>query len=369
MIEKITIQNFKSINHQDLTFKEFNVLMGANNSGKSNLLDCILLLQNIFRTPLETVFGPGPYSYNATFCRGGDIRTEPIGIQLKYRLNSDNFDYEIKISSKFNGRYQIPYVLKEVFRKNDKEIKRTAETKDSFIYSARAERYDSSLKYLVKDLKIRKYQFVPKIIKKEHPIGNYDYGFTPFLEPDGENLLDVLYYIRENDASRYSNIIEDCKKFFPNLKNITIQRAGESTFALQVTMAIGNKEWRFIGPQLSDGFVIVLAINTLLNSKSLPNIILIEELENGLNPASIEKVLTKIFEILKNKDVQFFISTHSPVFIQLLRNNPEYILVCELEKGLSKYTHLDEKLTQFHKDYQKGESLLDIWFSGLIGGL
>lgn len=343
--------------------------MGANNSGKSNLLDCILLLQNIFRTPLETVFGPGPYSYNATFCRGGDIKIEPLGIQLKYKLNSDSFDYEIKISSKHNGRYFIPYVLKEVFKKNDKDIERTAETKDSFIYSARAKRYDNSLKYLVKDLKIRKYQFVPKIIKKEHPIGNYDYGFTPFIEPDGENLLDVLYYIRENDASRYSNIIEDCRKFFPNLKNITIQRAGESTFALQVTMAIGNKEWRFIGPQLSDGFVIVLAIITLLNSKTLPNVILIEELENGLNPASIEKVLTKIFEISKNKDVQFFISTHSPVFIQLLKNNPEYIIVCELENGLSKYRHLDEKLAQFHGDYQKGESLLDLWFSGLIGGL
>ncbi len=126
MIEKISIQNFKSIKNQEITFKEFNVLMGANNSGKSNLLDCILLLQNIFRTPLETVFGPGPYSYNATFCRGGDIKIEPLGIQLKYKLNSDNFEYEIKISTKYNGRYFIPYVLKEVFKKNDKDIKRTA---------------------------------------------------------------------------------------------------------------------------------------------------------------------------------------------------------------------------------------------------
>lgn len=128
MIEKIFIQNFKSIKQQVITFKEFNVLMGANNSGKSNLLDCILLLQNIFRTPLETVFGPGPFSYNATFCRGGDIKNEPLIIQLKYKLNSDSFDYEIQISSKYNGRYFVPFVLKEALRKNDKDIKRTTDT-------------------------------------------------------------------------------------------------------------------------------------------------------------------------------------------------------------------------------------------------
>jgi predicted ATPase len=369
MIEKMIIQNFKSIKYQTIIFKEFNVLIGANNSGKSNLLDCILLLQDIFRNPLESVFGPGPYSYNATFCRGGIIKTEPLGIQFRYKLNSDYFDYEIQISSKYNGRYNVPYVLKETLAKNDKEIKKTAEKKDSFVYAARAEKYDELFKSLIKDFKIRKYQFVPKTIKKEYSIGNYDYGFTPFLEPDGKNLLDVLYYIRENDASRYFNIIRDCQKFFPNLKNITIQRAGESTFALQVTMGVGTKEWRFIGPQLSDGFAIVLAIITLLNSKSLPNVILIEELENGLNPSSIERVLTKIFEISKINKAQFFVSTHSPVFIQLLRNNPEYIIVCELENGLSKYTPLDKKLTQFRNDYQKGESLLDIWLSGLIGGL
>lgn len=369
MIEKIIIRNFKSIKHQEITLKEFNVLIGANNSGKSNLLDCILILQDIFRNPLESVFGRGPYSYNATFCRGGDIHNEPLGIQLKYKLNSDIFDYEIEIRTRYNGQYYVPYVLKEVLRKNGEEIKRTAETKDSFIYAPHAEMHDESFKILIKNLKIRKYQFVPKIIKKEQIIGDYDHGFTPFLKPDGENLLDVLYYIRENDASRYSNIIKDCQKFFPNLQNITIQRVSESAFALQVSMGIGKKDWRFIGPQLSDGFVIVLAIITLLNFKTLPNIILIEELENGLNPASIERVLSKIFEISKTKDVQFFISTHSPVFIQLLRNNPEYIIVCELENGLSKYIHLDEKLALFRKDYQKGESLLDLWLSGLIGGL
>ncbi len=370
MIEKIIIRNFKSIKHQEVSLKEFNLLIGANNSGKSNLLDCILILADIFRNPLESVFGPGPFNYSATFCRGGDMHNEPLGIQLIYRLNSDILDYEIQIQQRFNGSYKVPYVLKEVLIKNGKEIKRTADAKDSFIYTTRMGVQDESFKYIVKNYKVRKYQFNPKQIKKGQIIGSdYEQGFIPFLNPDGENLLDVLYNIRENDVSRYSNIIRDCQKFFPNLKNITLQRVGESLYAMQVSMRIGKKDWRFIGPQLSDGFLIILASITLLNFETLPNIVLIEELENGLNPSSIEKILTKIFEISRTKNVQFLISSHSPVFMQLLKNNPEYIIVCELKDGVSEYTHLDVNLAKFQGDYQKGESLWDIWFSGLIGGL
>lgn len=366
MIEKIIIRNFKSIKHQEITLKEFNLIIGANNSGKSNFLDCFLILAEIFRNPLESVFGRFPFNYSATFCRGGNMHNEPLGIQLQYKLNSDILDYEIELIKEKNG---VPYVLKEVLMKNGKEINRTANTKDSFIYTTRMETYDESFKFMTKNFKVKKYQFNPKEIKDKQIIGDYEPGFTPFLKPSGDNLLDVLYYIRENDASRYSNIILDCQKFFPNLQNITLQHVGESFFSMQVSMRIGQKDWRFIGPQLSDGFLIILAIITLLNFETLPNIILIEELENGLNPASIEKVLSKIFEISKTKNVQFFVSTHSPVFIQLLKNNPEYIIVCELNDGLSEYTHLNEKLAKFQGDYQKGDSLWDIWFSGLIGGL
>jgi AAA15 family ATPase/GTPase len=97
---------------------------------------------------------------------------------------------------------------------------------------------------------------------------------------------------------------------------------------------------------------------------------LLEELENGLNPASIEKILDIMFEVAKEKNVQFLITTHSPMFLELMRNNPESVIICEQDEfGLSQYISLSEKLTMFKDDYEEGDSLIDLWFSGLIGGL
>lgn len=369
MLEKIRIRNFKSIKDQTISFKNLNIIIGANNAGKSNLLDSLLFMPNIFRNPIESLFGPGPFSYQATLFKGADIKTEPICFHWSYKKGNDLFDYQIEIKDRYGNGFFRPSILVEELKKNGGIIQREMNISDSFIYTAKGNKKPDFTKYQINDIKVRKYQFIPKIIKKQTPIGSYDYGFIPFLDYNGENLLDVLYHIRENDVKQFSRIIEDCQKFIPNLKNINIQRADETNFSLQVTLEIGKKDWRFIGPQLSDGFAIVLAIVTLLHSETLPDLVLIEEIENGLNPASIEKVLNKIFETSKQKGTQFFITTHSPMLIQLLKNNPEYIIVCEQIDGISKYTPLSEKLKLFKDDYQKGESLIELWFSGLIGGL
>lgn len=381
MLEKIQIRNFKSIKDQTISFKNINIIIGANNSGKSNLLDCLLFVPNIFRNPLDSLFGPGPFSYPATLFKGADIKTDPISLHVTYRNNKSLLDYEIEIKDKSRDGVFHPYVLREQLKKDKQIILSESNIQNSFIYDSkkknqsdvnRSQGIDRSFdndKYLINTIKVRKYQFIPKIIKKQSPVGSYDYGFIPFLDYTGENLLDVLYHIRENDVKSFTKIIEDCQKFFPNLKNINIQRADETNFSLQVTLEIGKKDWRFIGPQLSDGFAIILAIVTLLNSKSLPDLVLIEEIENGLNPSSIEKVLNKIFEISQKNGTQFFITTHSPMLIQLLKNNPEYVIVCEQVDGISKFTPLQEKLAFYKEDFQKGESLIELWFSGLIGGL
>ena len=47
MIDRIVIENFKSLRRVDLTLGRMNLLVGANGSGKSNLLDALRVLQGI----------------------------------------------------------------------------------------------------------------------------------------------------------------------------------------------------------------------------------------------------------------------------------------------------------------------------------
>ena len=47
MIDRIIIKNFKSLRRVDLAFGRLNLFVGANGSGKSNLLDALRVLQGI----------------------------------------------------------------------------------------------------------------------------------------------------------------------------------------------------------------------------------------------------------------------------------------------------------------------------------
>ena len=56
MIDRIVVENFKSLRRVDLKLGRMNLLIGANASGKSNFLDALRVLQGI-----------GPASRSAKF--------------------------------------------------------------------------------------------------------------------------------------------------------------------------------------------------------------------------------------------------------------------------------------------------------------
>ena len=53
MIERIIIENFKSIRKLDLELKPINMLIGANGSGKSNFLSFFKLNNEIYNQRLQ----------------------------------------------------------------------------------------------------------------------------------------------------------------------------------------------------------------------------------------------------------------------------------------------------------------------------
>ena len=219
---------------------------------------------------------------------------------------------------------------------------------------------------------IRKFQFVPKEIKRERPIDPLVQG-VPFLLTDGQNLVNVLFGIRDASNSTFEAIMEDFRSIFPDVSGLSFRHLGESRYALEFTRRVKSKEWRFLGPEISDGFVIALAIITLIHlPNAQPNasrIILIEEIENGLNPNTLRIMLERLIRASEKYNVQFIITTHSPIILELMSQSPEYIIVCEQHDGQSKYLPLPNILSKFGDDYEPGESLFNLWFEGLLGGL
>jgi len=371
MIREISIKNFKSIQNETIRLKGINILIGANNAGKSNLLEALEFYQRMLVMELQEVFGPGPYSFRSVFYRGGDFRSDSIDITIVHQ-NNQAIIHTFNLENYRNKGPGLKFPLR--IKHETLKIDNLEEINTNSPYLLLRKKYvnheleaESDMLNFVRSCRsIRKFQFVPKEIKREQIIDSLE-QVIPFLQSNGFNLVNVLYGIRDSEPKIFNDIIKDFKEIFPDVAGLSFKHLGESRYALEFTRKVGG--WRFLGPEISDGFVITLAIITLINMPNSPKIILIEEIENGLNPSTLRIVLERIMKASEISGIQFLITSHSPILMELLSQNPEYIIICEQDKGKSKYIPLKEILLKFGKDYEPGESIFQLWFDGLIGGL
>ncbi|MBM4465079.1 MAG: hypothetical protein FJ014_05905 [Chloroflexi bacterium] len=60
MLTKLRVKNYKSLEDVTILLKPLTVFVGPNNAGKSNILDCLLFLQELLELGAPTVSSPGP---------------------------------------------------------------------------------------------------------------------------------------------------------------------------------------------------------------------------------------------------------------------------------------------------------------------
>jgi predicted ATPase len=373
MFTQINIENYKSVMKTKIETKEINIIIGPNNSGKSTLLEFIELYQSLLSNEVRDAFGRRPFDFRDVFCKGSDFETKPIKGEFHYCSEKDfNLIHNFSIESRYDqGNFEL--FANEHIKFNGHDNKYSDETKFHFKkeYDSRLIDPNSEIMDFIKECRsIKRYQFSPKEIKKENEIDiTIDKRHIPFLRYNGCNLVEVLYHIRDNYPSNYSHIIEDFQKIYPDITGISFRHLGEQKYGIEFTKKTSKGEWTFIGPQISDGMAISLAIITLINESRYPRIILFEEIENGLNPKTLKIIFDRILEISRQKQMQFFITTHSPILLELMSTSPSYVIISEQKDGLSTFTPLNTILDKFGPNYEHGESLFHLWFNDLLGGL
>jgi AAA15 family ATPase/GTPase len=96
MIERIQIENFKSLRHVDLALGALNLFIGTNASGKSNFFDALRVLQGIGNgfTISEILDGKPKSATSERWdgIRGGQCR----GVLCRRRARWGDFDHRLR---------------------------------------------------------------------------------------------------------------------------------------------------------------------------------------------------------------------------------------------------------------------------------
>ena len=359
-IEFLSVSGFKSIESILLPMRRVNVVIGANGSGKSNLINVFSFLESIREGRLsEYVARAGGADRILYF---GKKRTDCLDIHiaflggLLYWIILDENDFDgLRVSSEivldWDWDKDLPYA--EPLPLAGKE-------------AAISQDIGGIAKWVQTHLdSLRVYHFHdtgPKSsLKKKCSL--HDNGF---LRSDGSNLAAFLYLLQAKHKESYDLIRRTIRLVVPFFDDFVLRPTlNENVIRL---------EWRHVGTDayfdttfdatsLSDGTLRFMAMATLLlqPAELLPSMILLDEPELGLHPFAV----TMFCSLVKSASVkaQVIMATQSTLVLDHFE--PEDVIVAERRDGASTFTRLATKdLEVWLNDYSLGQ----LWEKNELGG-
>jgi predicted ATPase len=337
MIKSARIKNFKNFRDADIEVRPLNLFIGPNGTGKSNLGNFLLMLSFLSSGPFSSAFGPGPFTFRQTLSRREKNDSSPPDLDLHFEVTVEvegtNYNYTLVFTEIRRNEYLIKEeTLQEIqgeilFTIGDVKARESkmAQMRRGHAWNDSERRIRSVAQYLSK---IKRYRFVPDLVKKPASLQE-----SYLLDHTGENLAAVLHHLERNYPEHFDRVQQEVKRSVPGIRRIFTPHLGDPN---QVGIGVEeeNKSGYFVGPQLSDGFLVFLALCTLFHLPDQPRIFFIEEPETYLNPNRLRVLFGLMHRFAEaNSDKQVLMSSHSPYFIDWSDDRPDELSLMKESEG------------------------------------
>ena len=344
-IKRITVKGFKSIRSLvDFELRRLNVIVGANGSGKSNLMQMFeMLFAMSYGSFQEYVLKNGENNY---FFHTGIRVTKEISIGLDCVKDDAPITYELKLTPVPNR-----LLLQERYLTNGEDVEFSPPALESTMLKSKG----------IGGFPWHVYHFYDTTLLADSRSSSSIEDFF-YLRSQGENIASFLLHLKEKFPWHYHDIVSTVQTalpFFEDFEFITYQ-AGSATKVKLAWRQKGCDEvmlpWQF-----SDGSLRFICLAAALCQPEPPELMVIDEPELGLHPEAIE-LLAEMIEAASER-TQVIVMTQSPQLMS--RFSIGDIIVAKRKDGGSTYERLDEKdFKDWLDDYNVGE----LWQKNVIQG-
>jgi predicted ATPase len=384
-IEYLRVKNYRALH--DLELKELRpltVFLGPNGSGKSTVFDVFAFLSECFSVGLRKAWDRRG--------RFKELRTRgmqgPILIELKYREGKGAghpiITYHLALEENNRG----PYVAEEWL-----QWRRHKQTGQPFKFLSfqegrgrvisgempdeQGERIEeqlaspemlavSTLGQLAKHPRVsalRRFitSWYLSYLTADSARGVPEAGPQERLSATGDNLSNVIQYLKEQHSGRLDKILKILSQRVPQLEKVEANLMPDGRLLLQI------KDAPFAEPILakyaSDGTLKMLAYLTVLYDPDPPQLVGIEEPENHLHPRLLPELTEECRQA--SSRTQLMVTTHSPFFVNGLRADELWVLYRD-EKGFTQATRTSD-IQGINEFMDAGGQLGYLWMEGFLG--
>jgi predicted ATPase len=381
-IEQLKVENYRALKSVDLNrLTPFTALLGPNGSGKSTVFDVFSFLAECFQNGLRPAWDRRG--------RAKELRTRgasgPIVFELKYREQRDYpvITYHLAIDEGSRG----PIVVEEWLqwrRGSQGKPFRFLDYREGVGRAVSGEMPDTEDRRT--EIPLRSADLIavntlgqfaehPRVAALREFITSWYVSYLSIdetrnqpeagpqekLSRTGDNLANVIQYLKEQHPDRLETIFAQLRQRVPRLERVEADPMPDGRLLLQI------KDAPFAQPVLarfaSDGTLKMLAYLVLLNDPQPPQFIGIEEPENFLHP----RLLPDLAEECRaaSERTQLLVTTHSPFFLNSMQPDEVRVLYRD-EQGYTQILRCADipGVPQF---IDAGASLGQLWLEGRFG--
>lgn len=412
MLDRISIENFKSIKNVEVYLRPISIFCGPNASGKTNFAEAMDFLSHVFREGLQYAVAEKGGFYNISFRRirrtkraisfsiaghhnisnkeagrfeiSFSIGAQSEAIRAQFAVESEEYflsrvsrtdpaqfttlrirreqnRYEATAHAKndeaFEGAFELPGVewFKEFIKSNVRP-----QSQELLMGTSRTFNWAlfSGARRITRDLEgLKVFQINPRIARQPG---------TPSVERGmgrhGENLPVALdgFLTRRR---LWRRLLTWTRDVVPSLAGWQTRYTETKQVGLFLEEKGFGAPW--YADDLSDGTIMSMALfMCLLEPKH--RVVMVEEPENSLHPWALKRFLDRCREVSSER--QIMITTHSPLVVSAAQ--PDELFLIERPKGETQITPASQRFPNLSEVIRKSAMELgEFWLSGGIGAV
>lgn len=410
IIEKLRVKNYKSLEDVEVPLRPLTVFVGPNNSGKSNILDCLEFVKEL------AFLGPPAVGSRNGFhdmVWGGDLK-RAIDIELVGQIeDGEGHRRPLKYEVSLTGGPVIPTISKESFSLSivdfEEQLHWQGRIQKKLLEGRSVEVPEGppELKLLERagDFQVRTWSEqeperetgvwglgdarlgISSLRGSQDPrhrtlasfasaLGDWAfYRFQPRymgspgaarketqLLERGDNVASILISIQTEDRKTFGEIESYLKAAVPEIEELSVGLTEDQRAFFRWREKGLPSDFKVSSWLSSEGTRQILGLLALRFAPRLPPLVCIEEPDNFIHPGLME-LMADLLKSMSTK-TQVLVSTHSPYLLNQFL--PEDLLIVEKKEGKTQITvPKGKKIREALKVLGLGE----LWYSGDIGGV
>lgn len=359
-LDRLTIRGFKSIRSlKDFEIKSLNVLIGANGTGKSNLIAFFRLLQALINGNLNDYVRDSGGISDLLF--NGRKVTKRLKFETRFGPRGYRFTIKPGPSEGCALTDEARYYERgttEWWELGDSPDGQSVLVKEA-IGKSRDAQYSKPVYESISSWKIYHFHDTSETAAMRHAEIVQD---NKTLRFDASNIAPFLRRLKKRDEETYQEILQSCKLVIPYLDDFLLD---VESFGPKNKVALS---WRAKGSDypmqpyhFSDGSIRFICLATALLQPDPPSSLIIDEPELGLHPAAI----SILAELIQNasKRTQLIVATQSPALLDNF--SVEDVVVVNRKNGASTFERLNE---EDYRAWLESYSVGELWSKNVISG-